>query len=159
MRRNALVFLCLTTVLACVVRAQRPVIEPLHVASGAVLTFHLQTRLHTNSEDEMDGLPQGTILQVKMLTAIDSGVDHDGTPFCGVIVSSVNSGSEIIVHPDAEVRGLLALLRSKSHPDGFRYELLITQLTDHGKSYSLTASLNNSFFDGQPATSTKTTTK
>jgi hypothetical protein len=45
------------------------------------------------------------------------------------------------------VRGILALLRSRSHPDGFRYELLITRLTDHGKSYVLTASLKPSLAD------------
>jgi hypothetical protein len=67
-------------------------------------------------------------------------------------VSSVVSGNEIVVHPDAEVHGLLALLRSRSHPDGFRYELLITELTDHGKAIALTASLNPSFSDiaGRP---------
>jgi hypothetical protein len=38
-------------------------------------------------------------------------------------------------------------LRSKTHPDGFRYEVLVTGVTDHGKSYDLTASLNPSFAD------------
>jgi len=27
--------------------------------------------------------------------------------------------------------GDLVLLRSKNHPEGFRYELLVTELTDH----------------------------
>ena len=63
-------------------------------------------------------------------------------------MSPVVSGNEVIVHADAEVQGLLALLRSRTHPEGFRYELLITSVKDHGKTYDLTASLNTAFFDG-----------
>ncbi|PYT50576.1 MAG: hypothetical protein DMG43_14765 [Acidobacteria bacterium] len=68
---------------------------------------------------------------------------------------------EVIVRSEAEVRGLLVLLRSRSHPEGFRYELLITGLTDRGKSYELTASLNPSFLDPstQPASGSKTAAK
>ena len=146
MRRNAVVALWLISVFACSARAQNT-IEPVHVAAGTILTFHLQTRLHPNSKDEIDLLPKGTLLQVKMLDSLDSGVDHDGAPFRGIVRSSVGSKDAIIVHPNAEVRGLLALLRSKNHPEGFRYELLITQITDQGKSYALTASLNPSFFE------------
>ncbi len=41
---------------------------------------------------------------------------------------------------------------AKNHPEGFRYELLVTSLTDHTKTYDLTASLNPSFLDaGEPA--------
>jgi hypothetical protein len=148
MHRNAIVVLCVFSIFACVVQAQSAAIESLHAAEGTVLTFHLQTRLHSNIEDETAALPQGTTLRVKMLATIDSGIDHDGAEFSGVIVSPVVSGSEIILHPDAEVRGVLALLRSKSHPEGFRYELLITNVVDHGKSFCITASLNTSFFDG-----------
>jgi hypothetical protein len=157
MRRCAFAVSCLSTVLACVAGGQNFVIEPVRVASGAVLTFHLQTRLHPNSENLPDVLPSGTILRVKVEDHLDSSVDHDGTEFHGVIISPVLSGSETIVHSDAEVQGILVLLRTKSHPDGFRYDLLITHLTDHGKSYSLTASLGTSFFEGAgQSTSTST---
>jgi hypothetical protein len=66
---------------------------------------------------------------------------------------------EVIVRSEAEVRGLLVLLRSRSHPDGFRYELLVTGITDRGKSYDLTASLNPSFLDpgAQPTAASKLT--
>jgi len=84
---------------------------------------------------------------VKMLDAIDSGIDRDGSAFRGEVVSPVVSGNEVVVHADSEVTGLLALLRSRNHPEGFRYELLITKVSDHGKSYDLTASLNPSFAD------------
>ena len=50
-----------------------------------------------------------------------------------------------IVHAGSEVQVLLVLLRSKNHPDGFRYELLVTSVTDQGKAYAMTASLNPSF--------------
>src|SRR4029077_11194095 len=127
------------------------------VTSGTVLTFHLQTRLHPNRENLPDVLPSGTLLRVKILDRLDSGVDRDGAEFHGIIVTPIVSGDEMIVHSDAGVRGILALLRSKNHPDGFRYDLLITRLNDHGKSYSLTASLNASFFEGSPHPATATT--
>ena len=148
MHRSAVVCFALITFCACLVSGQSFVIQPVHVISGTVLDFHMQTRLHPNSEDLLDVLPSGTILRVKIQDHLDSSVDHDGAEFHGVIVAPVVSGNETIVHSDAEVGGILALLRSKSHPDGFRYDLLITHLTDHGKSYSLTASLGASFFEG-----------
>jgi hypothetical protein len=153
MCRYAVVALCFIAVISCAVAAGNPDIAPVRVTSGTILTFHLQTRLHPNSENLPDVLPGGTILRVKILDRLDSGVDRDGAEFHGIIVSPIVSGNEVIVHSDAEVSGILALLRSKSHPDGFRYDLLITRINDHGKSYSLTASLNASFFEGthQPA--------
>jgi hypothetical protein len=155
MRRYSFAVLCLTSFLASVAVAQKFVIEPVRVTSGTILTFHMQTRLHPTSENLPDVLPGGTVLQVRIQDHLDSSVDHDGAQFHGVIVSPVTSGDETIVHSDAEVQGILVLLRSKSHPDGFRYDLLITHLTDHGKSYSLTASLGTSFFEtvSQPAVS------
>src|SRR5216684_6523133 len=146
MLRYAAVALCLVTVISCTAGAASSGIEPVRVASGSVLTFHLQTRLHPNSENLPDVLPSGTLLRVKILDRLDSSIDRDGAEFHGIIVSPIVSGDEVIVHSDAEVRGILVLLRSKNHPDGFRYDLLITRLNDHGKSYSLTASLNESFF-------------
>jgi hypothetical protein len=122
-------------------------LEPLKVEGGAVLTFYLQTRLRPIAEDPLDALPQGTLLHVKLLRPIDSTVDRDGSEFHGWVVSDLALGDGVVIHADSEVRGLLVLLRSRNHPDGFRYELLLTELTDHGKSYPLTASLNPSFFD------------
>jgi hypothetical protein len=142
-------------------RGQTPGVAPIRVAAGTVLTFHLQTRLNPTGDDAVDGLPKGTVLQVKMLDSIDSAVDRDGAEFHGSVVVPVVLGSEVIVHPEAEVRGLLVLLRSRSHPEGFRYELLITGLSDRGKSYNLTASLNPSFVDPgvQPVPVSKPITK
>lgn len=159
MRRAVVLAVYFVSVLACSAQTQKTVPDPVHVAAGTVLTFHLQTRLHPSSGNETDGLPEGTILRVKMLDSVDSSVDRDGTEFRGVLVSSVTSGDQVVVHPDAEIRGVLALLRSKNHPEGFRYELLITQMEDQGKSYSLTASLNPSFFDGpsHPVSATTST--
>ena len=122
-------------------------VKPLRVSAGTVLTFYLHARLNTASGDGVDGLPKGTLLRVKMLESIDSAVNGDGTEFHGTVVSGLASSREVVIHPDSEVRGILALLRSRSHPDGFRYELLITSLTDHGKSYVLTASLRPSLAD------------
>lgn len=148
MQRYAFAVLCLCTVLTCQTRGQKFTAEPVQIASGTILTFHLQTRLSPGTGNETDVLPRGTVLRVKLLQALDSNVDRDGSEFRGEVVSSVLSGTEIVLHSESEVRGLLVLLRSKSHPEGFRYELLITRVNDHGKSYDLTASRSPSFVDG-----------
>jgi hypothetical protein len=125
-------------------------IEPIRFSAGTVLAFHLQTRLRHNTSDPLDALPQGTVFHVKMLNPIDSSADRDGAEFHGVVVADLSLGDDVMIHADSEVRGILVLLRSKNHPDGFRYELLLTELTDHGKSYPVTASLNTSFYDASP---------
>ena len=109
----------------------------------------------------MDALPKGTVLEVRILDSIDSDSDRDGTEFRGTLVTPLVSEGEVIVHSEAEVRGLFVLLRSKTHPEGFRYELLVIRLIDRGKSYDLTASLNPSFLDPavHPAADSKSVTK
>ena len=131
-------------------QASSSTLEPIRVQAGSVLAFHLQTRLRHNTSDPLDALPQGTTFHVKMLNPIDSTADRDGSEFHGTVVADLSLGEGVVIHADSEVRGLLVLLRSKNHPDGFRYELLLTELTDHGKSYPLTASLNTSFYDAAP---------
>jgi hypothetical protein len=131
-------------------RAQLTRVDPVHLAAGTVLTFHLQTRLHPVQGNAMDLLPTGTVLRVTLLDSIDSATERDGAEFRGVLVSALVSGQETIVRLDSEVRVLLALLRSKNHPDGFRYELLATSVKDHGKSLDLTASMNPVFLDNTP---------
>ena len=147
MQRFGLVFLCCVCVFGGTARGQNANIEPIHAPAGAVLTFHVQTRLNPIDRNEMDVLPRGTVIRVKLLNGVDSSVDRDGSVFHGEVVDSVSAGSKVIVHSESEVRGILVLLRSKNHPEGFRYELLVTSLTDHAKTYDLTASLNPSFVD------------
>ncbi|HWY07882.1 MAG TPA: hypothetical protein VNY24_13555 [Candidatus Acidoferrales bacterium] len=147
MHRFGVIFLCSVCVFGGAARGQNTNIEPIHAQLGAVLTFHLQTRLNPADRNEMDVLPKGTVIRVRMLNGVDSNVDRDGSEFHGEVVDSVSAGSKVIVHSESEVRGILVLLRSKNHPDGFRYELLVTSVTDHAKTYDLTASLNPSFFD------------
>jgi hypothetical protein len=128
-------------------------IAPLRFAAGTILSFDLQTRVKANVAEALDALPKGTVLRVKLLDSIDSAVNRDGFPFHGVLVSPVASGDQVIVHANAEVRGLLALLRSASHPEGFRYELLVTGLVDHGEPYRLTAFLGSEMTGGGRLTS------
>jgi hypothetical protein len=153
--------LCFLALLSGSARGQSPSVAPIRVTEGTVLEFHVQTRLHPTGEDALDALPKGTVVQVRMLDSIDSGVDHDGAEFHGSIVAPLVLDGEVIVHSEAEARILLVLLRSRNHPEGFRYELLVTGLTDHGKSYDLTASLNPSFVDpgAQPVADSKPATK
>ncbi len=150
MYRYTIAALCFVCMFVFQVQGQKTILEPISITTGTVLTFHLQTRLNPVGGNEMDLLPRGTVLTIRMLNAIDSGVDRDGSKFRGEVVSPVVSGNEVVLHSDAEVRGVLALLRSRNHPEGFRYELLITRVTDHGRSYDLTASLNPSFADRAP---------
>ena len=163
MKPIALVALFIASASAGVAQGQAPspapVPVPVHVTSGTVLTFYLHARLNPTSGESLDGLPKGTLLRVKMLDSIDSAINADGTEFHGTVVSGLTSSGELVIHPGSEVRGILALLRSRSHPEGFRYELLITNLTDHGKSYVLSASLNPSFADAPVASNAKPTTK
>jgi hypothetical protein len=107
----------------------------------------LQTRLNPTDSNAIDQLPKGTILKVKLGDAIDSEKDHDGQQFRGMVVTSINSGTSILIHAEAEVQGLFVLLRSRNHPDGFRYELLITTIKDGEKKFEVTASLSPSFTD------------
>ena len=137
--------LCVVSMVASSAFGQNSQIDPLRFTGGTVLRFHTQTRIHTDSANETDLLPRGTILEVKLLDAIDSGSAQDGAEFRGTVISPVVSGNKTIVHSGSEVQVLLVLLRSKNHPDGFRYELLVTSVTDQGKSYVMTASLNPSF--------------
>ena len=158
MKRIAPLGLCLVGLLATTTHGQAFKIEPVRVSRGTVLTFYLHARLDATGGDSVDGLPKGTLLRVKMLDSIDSAINADGTEFRGTVVSGLVSSGEVVIHPESEVRGILALLRSRSHPEGFRYELLITSLTDHGKSYTLTASLNPSLTDAHAASTPKPAT-
>ena len=161
MPRSLVAALCFLSLLAAATYSQPPAVAPVRVAAGSVLKFHLQTRLNPTAGDALDAFPKGTILEVRMFDSIDSAVDRDGAEFHGTLAAPLVLGGEVIIRSEAEVRGLLVLLRSRSHPDGFRYELLITRLTDRGKSYDLTASLTPSFLDPgtQPASGSKPTAK
>jgi hypothetical protein len=161
MHRVIAVALCLLGVVTGTAHGQTSTLEPVHIPMGTVLDFHLQTRLHPSEGNALDVLPKGTVLRVKMLEPIDSAVNQDGTEFHGVIVSSLESGSEVVIHSETEVTGIFVLLRSRNHPDGFRYELLVTGLKDHGKFYALTASLSSSVTDSgnQPVAGAKAPTR
>lgn len=158
MKRIALLGLCVVGLIANTTHGQAFRIEPVRVSAGSVLTFYLHARLGATSGETVDGLPKGTLLRVKMLDSIDSASNADGTEFRGTVISGLVSSGEVVIHPESEVRGILALLRSRSHPEGFRYELLITSLTDHGKSYTLTASLNPSLADSHATSNAKPAT-
>jgi hypothetical protein len=117
-------------------------VAPLRVPAGTIVNFQL------------DELPKGTMLRVRLLDSVDSAADRDGSAFRGLIVSSVAWGDRVVIHSDAEVRGLFALLRSASHPEGFEYQLLITGLVDRGQAYTLTAFLDPDSPDAPTKSST-----
>ena len=148
--RLALAVLCITTLFAIPADSQTSGVPPLHLAAGTVVTFHVQSRLRPSGGDELDLLRPGTPLRVKLIDAVDSAKDRDGSEFRGTLVTQIASGGAVI-HEDAEVRGILVLLRSKSHPDGFRYELMVTGVSEEGQSHAVTASLSPSFFENSPS--------
>lgn len=150
MRRFVLFVVCIHLFVSTSARSQTSDIKPMHVPAGAVVTFYLQTRLNPADGNAIDLLPKGTVLNIKILDTIDSDLTRDGAEFRGIVVTPLVSKDEVIIHADAEVRGLFALLRSRNHPDGFRYELLITGIADGGKLFQLTASMNPSFQDAAP---------
>jgi hypothetical protein len=131
--------------------AQTTVLEPLRYPTGAVLEFHLQTRFNPEAENEVDSLPKGTLLRVKLLSPVDSDSAQDGSEIRGVITAAVLSGDKVVVHPNAEAQVLFVVLRNRTHPQGFRYELLVTKITDAGRSLDLTASLSSSFAEDPSA--------
>jgi hypothetical protein len=157
MYRSTLAILCYLSVMAGVAWGGTPGIKPVRVSAGSVLTFYLQTRLNPADGNVIDQLPKGTVLSIKVLDSIDSDVTRDGAEFRGIVVAPLVCQDEVVIHADAQVRGLFALLRSRSHPEGFRYELLITGITDGGKTFQLTASMNPSFTDSAKQDSTTST--
>ncbi len=121
---------------------------PMHFSAGEVLTFYSQSRLHPSSDNPLDALPKGTALRVKLLEGIDSTTKTDGAAFHGILeLPLADTHNATLVEEHAEVRGLFVLLRSKMHPEGFRYELLLTGISVHGKMQDLTATLNSSLSD------------
>jgi hypothetical protein len=122
-------------------------LSPLEIPAGSVVNFQLQSRLTPSATDPADALPAGTTLRIKLLDAIDSRVDQDGSAFQGVLVSPLEQNNHVVVGANAEVHGLFALLRSRQHPEGFRYELLVTNVVDGGRSYVVSASLDSSLFE------------
>jgi hypothetical protein len=147
-RRFIPLFVCVLALSAFPARGQSaksqpsPQISPLQIPAGTIVNFQLQTRMKAAAADVLGVLPKGTLLRVKLLDSIDSAALRDGSAFRGLIVSSVERDDRVVIHPDAEVRGLFALLRSASHPEGFQYQLLVTGLIDRGQSYTLTAFLD-----------------
>src|SRR5262245_10851576 len=130
MRFSLTVVLCAASVLAGSADGQNTNILPVYASAGTVLTFYTQTRLSPGAANSLDALPKGTVLRVRLLETINSAVDRDGLEFRGILTAPLIWGNEVLVHRDAEVRGLLVLLRNKNHPEGFRYDLLVTSISE-----------------------------
>ncbi|HVN09615.1 MAG TPA: hypothetical protein VMV61_11605 [Patescibacteria group bacterium] len=139
-------FACLMFAMA-VTAGQSPPVPPVRLEAGTVLSFHLQTRFAPGELNATDRLPRGTVIRVKLLDPVDSATEADGSEFRGEVTDPVVSWNGVVIHRHAMVHGLLALLRSGRHPEGFRYELLLTGIKDQARYYELTASLNPEFAD------------
>src|ERR1700741_777087 len=102
MHRSLVAVLCFIIPLAGAAHGQSPAVAPVRVAAGAVLNFHLQTRLNPTAGHTLDALPKGTVLQVRVLDPIDSGVDRDGAEFHGSLTTPLVLEGEVIVRSEAE---------------------------------------------------------
>ena len=142
MRYISALLVCILALFAGAIYGQDLSIKPIQFKSGTVFSFHLQTRLQAGAGDILNSLPSGTVLHIKMLDGARDGADADGLPFRGTVVTPLSYEGQVLIHSEAEVQGIQILLRNRNHPDGFRYELLITDLIDQGRSYTITA-----FFD------------
>lgn len=147
MTRRPALFAAIVVLFAAPSFGGSPSISPLQIPAGSVVDFQLQSRLSPSAADAADSLPAGTTLRVKLLDQIDSRINGDGSAFQGVLVSPLEQNNHVVISANAQARGLLALLRSQRHPEGFRYELLVTNLVDGDKSYVVTASLGSSLFE------------
>ena len=146
MKRSAIVA-AIAVLFAAPSFSQNASIRPLQIPAGAIVNFELQSRLNPSASDPADTLPAGTKLRVKILENIDSRVDQDGSAFQGILVSPLEQNNRVVLGANAQVNGLFALLRSRQHPEGFKYELLVTNVVDAGRSYVVTASLDPSLFE------------
>ncbi|HET9802030.1 MAG TPA: hypothetical protein VFP96_02220, partial [Candidatus Acidoferrum sp.] len=111
MHRLLAVALCTLGALACSAYAQKSSVQPMRIDAGTILEFHLQTRFDSAAGNLVDSLPKGALLRVKMLDPIDSTRSQDGAEFHGLLLSSMKSGGEVVVHSGSEVSGIFVLLR------------------------------------------------
>lgn len=132
---------------------QGATLERISLPAGSVVTFHVQSRLNPDETNARNLLPQGTVLRVRLAEAIDSDLERDGAEFHGVVTAPVYAEKVERIHAEARVHGIFVLLRSRNHPDGFRYELLITGIEVRGKTVTVTASLGESLGENAPAAS------
>ena len=140
MRYSPALLVCILVLFAATADGQN--VKPIQYKAGMVLSFHLQTRLQADAGDTLNELPSGAVLSIEMLDDAQRDANADGVPFRGIVTAAVSYNGDVLIHSAAEVQGIQILLRSRNHPEGFRYELLITGLTDQGRSQTITA-----FFD------------
>jgi hypothetical protein len=140
--RKLMLSVCAAFLIASGAVAQTPSVKPIQFISGTILTFRLQTRLKADAGDVLNDFPADATLQVKMLSSTGPAANPDGISFQGIVMLPLSVAGNVVIHPGALVNGLQILLRNKNHPEGFRYELLITGLVDQGESHTVTA-----FFD------------
>jgi hypothetical protein len=136
------VWVCVACLISAGAGAQTVAVKPIQFMSGTVLTFHLQTRLKVDAGDVLNDFPADATLQVKMLSSTGPAANPDGIPFQGIVMLPLSVAGSVVIHPGALVNGLQVLLRNKNHPEGFRYELLITNVVNQGESHTVSA-----FFD------------
>lgn len=151
MPRGARVFFLgnILVLLYCASAAFGQTPEAPRFAAGSELSFHLQSRFRPDTMNEADSLPRGTELRVRLLQPIETA--HDGDEVQGELIEPIVYREKTVLHAGATVKILVVLLRSRTHPEGFRYELLATRVEDKQKPFDITASLGTSLADG-PAT-------
>src|SRR5207248_9566644 len=107
--KRILVAMCFVGAFGSTAHGQTSNIQPVHVSAGTVLTYYLHARLNPTNGNEVDGLPKGTLLRVKMRNSIDSAVNADGTEFHRTVVSGLTWSGDLVINYRAYVRGIITL--------------------------------------------------
>src|SRR5215475_5510601 len=102
--RFALVLLCVVLSVPSSADGQTSDVPALRFAVGTIVTFHVQSRLRPEMDDTLNGMPQGTAMQVKLLDAIDSTQNRYCSSYRGTLKTTTGS-TQPIAHSQARVRG------------------------------------------------------
>jgi hypothetical protein len=83
-------------------------------------------------------IPDGTVLQIRMIDTIDSGRNQPGDRFRATLDTPITIDDKVIVPQGAEIEGRVAELKSAGHFAGKpEIALELTALSVNGRRYSL----------------------
>jgi hypothetical protein len=83
-------------------------------------------------------IPDGTVLQVRMIDAIDSGTNQPGDRFRATLDTPITIDDKVIIPQGADIEGRVAELKSAGHFTGKpEIALELTALNVNGRRYSL----------------------
>ena len=83
-------------------------------------------------------IPDGTVLQIRMIDTIDSGINQPGDRFRATLDAPITIDDNVVVPHGADIEGRVAELKSAGHYTGRpEIALELTALNVNGRRYSL----------------------